>query len=288
MNNFSTFSYTRADLARMPRRSQKSNKGTFGRVLCVCGSRGMAGAACFAAKAAYRTGAGLVEILTPECNLAVLQTLVPEAVVTVYSEQEPSAEVIDAAVGRADAIVCGCGLGVGQTSRFVLGRVLRGAGVPCVIDADGLNLISRNPSLYKYMKGKIITPHPAEMSRLCGTPVDAVCADLQNTCHGFAARYELVCVLKDHRTAISDGSTRVYVNTSGNSGMATGGSGDVLSGIIGGILAQNKDGKLSAFECACLGVYIHGLSGDAAASALGEYSLMASDIIDYLPAVLKG
>ena len=287
MQNFSTYSYTSADLKRLPPRPEESNKGTFGRVLCVCGSLGMAGAAYFAAKSALRTGAGLCEILTPHENLPVLQILLPEAIVTPYDPAEPDMQSIEAAIGRASAIVCGCGLGISRASRNVLTKVLRTSTVPTVLDADALNLISRNPSLLKYAQGKIITPHPAEMSRLTQIPVEDIVSDNLNICRDFADKHGLVCVLKSHRTAVSDGTDKIYVNASGNSGMATAGSGDVLAGVIGGILAQNREGKLTALNAAALGVYIHGLAGDIAAGKTGKYSLIASDIIDALPLVLK-
>ncbi len=284
--SFSTFSYTHEHIALMPAREQESNKGSFGRVLCVCGSVGMAGAAYLCAKAALRTGAGLVEILTPEENRTVIQTLLPEAIVSVYSKDDPDISVIDQALARADAVVCGCGLGISRASLTLLRRVLREGHAPTVLDADALNLISRNPSLIKYARGKIITPHPAEMSRLTAISVDDVTNDRQRICYEFSKKHGLVCALKGHRTAVSDGE-RVYVNRSGNSGMATAGSGDVLAGIIGGILAQSKDGRLTMLEVAALGVYIHGLCGDIAAAQLGEYSVIASDIIASLPKVLR-
>ena len=285
--NISTYSDTAADLKRLPFRPDESNKGTFGRVLLVCGSLGMAGAAYFAAKAALRSGAGLAEVLTVRENLPILQTLLPEAIVTAYDADEPDESIIDSAVSRATVIVCGCGLGISRASRSVLSRMLRSSSVPTVLDADALNLISKNPSLLKYARGKIITPHPAEASRLTGISVDGILADRINVCREFAAKHGRVCVLKTHNTAVSDGSDKIYVNNSGNNGMATAGSGDVLAGIIGGILAQNGDGKLTLTDAASLGVYVHGLAGDFAAQKLGTRSLIASDIIDFLPQVLK-
>lgn len=286
MENADIFSYTHADLALMPKRDVDSNKGTFGRVLCVCGSRGMAGAAFLCAKAALRTGAGLVEVLTPEENRTVLQTSLPEAIVSAYDASAPSQELISVAVKRADVIVCGCGLGISRESLFVLSHVLRLAHAPLLLDADALNLISRNPTLKKYARNAIITPHPGEMSRLIGVSISEITTDRIDICRRFAYENELICVLKGHRTAVSDGN-RVYINNSGNSGMATAGSGDVLAGIIGGILAQSKNTSLSKLEIASLGVYIHGLCGDMASAAMGEYSVIASDIIASLPKVLK-
>ena len=286
--DYITYSYTKQNLHFMPPRVADSNKGTYGRVLCVCGSVGMAGAAAFAAKAALRAGAGLAEVLTVRENLQVIQTLVPEAVVSVYDSVSPEEDIIDAAVARADAIVIGCGLGVSRASRFVLARVLKAERPATVIDADALNLISRSPSLWKYAKGAVITPHLAEMSRLIGLEVSDIKADVCGICRKVAREYEVICVLKDHRTAVSDGSERVYLNTSGNSALSTGGSGDVLAGILGGILAQAKNSDRSITDLVNLGVYIHGLCGEIAAQKLSEYSVIASDVIDALPQVLRG
>ncbi len=284
-----SFSSTLEALTLLPSRPSRSNKGDFGRVLCVCGSYGMAGAAYLCAKAAYRSGAGLVEIFTHESNRIILQTLIPEAIVTTYTEEYSTGSLL-ASLERADCVVTGCGLGVTPLSRKILSDLLHSANsdkAPLVLDADALNLISRNPSLLKYTKGAVITPHAKEMSRLTGTDVDTILLSTVHTAHDYAREHSLVCVLKDHRTAVSDGSPRVYLNTTGNSGMATGGSGDVLAGIIGGILSQRRNSKKDIFTLTALAVYIHGLAGDFASKELGEYSLMASDIIDALPIVLK-
>ncbi len=280
-----TFSYTKSSLRAVPIRKQDSSKRTFGRVLCVCGSLGMSGAAYFAAKAALRTGAGLVEIFTPEENRVVLQTLLPEAIVTSYKKESPDLDMLDNSISRAQVVVCGCGLGVSRESRIVLSHLLRSCTLPTVLDADALNLIALNPSLLKYAEGKIITPHLAEMSRLCGVDIQEILSQRLQICKSFAQKHSLVCLLKGHNTCVSDGES-TYLNTSGNSGMATAGSGDVLAGIIGGLLAQNGDNKLDMLTAAALGAYIHGLCGDYAADRLGEYSVIASDIIDALPHVL--
>ncbi|MBE6667690.1 MAG: NAD(P)H-hydrate dehydratase [Ruminococcaceae bacterium] len=281
------FSYNKDNLSLMPKRTDESNKGTYGRLLCVCGSVGMCGAAYLAAKAAYRTGAGLVEILTVKENLIPLQGSLPEAIISVYDGNDPDLDAVLTSVERADAIVIGCGLGRSAGARKILGAILRSTEKQCVVDADALNIISANPALKKHLRDKIITPHPMEFSRLTGISTDEILKNTERLAYGFARENGAVCLIKRHETIISDGSERVYVNKSGNSGMATAGSGDVLAGIIGGILAQNKNSDLSLFEAACLGTYIHGLCGDIAAEALGEYSLMASDIIDSLRKVLK-
>ena len=279
MTNLFEFSYNEQKLSELPKRPERSNKGTFGRVLCVCGSYGMAGAAYLSALGAYRAGAGLVEIFTPEENRTILQTLLPEAVLKIYDADSPDTELLRSAIESSSSVVVGCGLGKSKSSLSLLKTVLRYSDKPTVLDADALNLLSEHPALMKYTEGKIITPHPAEMSRLTGIPTDEILKDTKNTAHAFAKKHSLVCVLKDHNTVVSDGSDNIYVNRSGNSGMATGGAGDVLAGIIGALLAQGHL-ELSTFEAATLGVYIHGLAGDRAAKAIGEYSVIAREIAE--------
>ena len=288
MDISTVISYTEADLAGLPPRPDNAHKGTFGRVVCLCGSRGMAGAAYLAAHAAYRTGAGLVEIVTPESNRAILQVLLPEAIVTTYDDDAPDLRTILQSVARADALVIGCGLGMSSISARVLETALTYAKAPAVLDADALNLLSKRPHLHVLLRGKILTPHPMEAARLFGISADEIRADVSMHAARFAEALDCICVLKDHRTTVADTAHPLYRNTSGNNGMATGGSGDVLAGIIGGILAQQK--QLPApdpYLAATLGVYIHGLCGDRAASRLGERSVMASDLIAAIPEILR-
>ncbi|MBQ8388742.1 MAG: NAD(P)H-hydrate dehydratase [Clostridia bacterium] len=277
------FSYGISDLARIPARPVRSNKGTFGRVLTVGGSVGMSGAAYFAAKAAYRTGAGLVQIMTPEQNRIIYQTSLPEALLALYDPASPDVGAIKNAVCRATCVAVGMGLGTSDTAVTVLRAVLESVTSPLILDADALNILALYPELWALVPpSTVITPHPAEMSRISGLPIDTVCADIPAVAAEFAAQRGLICVLKDARTAVSDGE-RVMINTSGNSGMATGGSGDVLDGVIAALMAQG----CSPFDAAALGVYVHGLAGDRAAALLSEYSVMASDIINEIPNVLK-
>ena len=286
MKNAEFLSYTEQDLCRLPARLPRSHKGTFGRVVCLCGSRGMAGAAYLAAHAAYRMGAGLVEIVTPACNLAMLQTLLPEAIVTVYDAPDPDTRAIVRALTRADALVVGCSLGTSEISADLLSLALQYGNAPTVLDADALNLIAKRPHLRPFVQGKIITPHPFEASRLFGIPVEEILRDVPAYAARFSEELKCVCVLKDHNTAVAARQNPIFFNTTGNSGMATGGSGDVLAGIIGGILAQQKPTP-NVYLAATLGVYIHGLCGDRAAERLGEHALLASDLIASLPEVLR-
>lgn len=277
MTDFCEFSYTEGDLLALPARPARSNKYTFGKVLCVCGSYGMAGAAYLSALGAYRAGAGLVEIFAPDENRVILQTLIPEAVLKIYDSSSPDTDLLLDAMERCDAIVVGCGLGRSSTSLSLLKTVLKNSKVPTVIDADALNLIAEHPVLTKYLEGKIITPHMKEMSRLCKVDIDKILESPKQAAYDYAKAHGAICVLKDHNTIVSDGTERIYINKSGNSGMATGGSGDVLAGIIGALTAQSHL-SLSKINAAALGVYIHGRAGDAAAEKHGEYGVMASDI----------
>ncbi len=289
------YSYRPTDLAKMPHRPSDSHKGTFGRVLVVGGSIGMSGAAFFAGKAAYRMGAGLVEILTHEDNRAILQTSLPEAIVTTYGNAVVADRAkIRAAVARADVIAIGMGIGQSENANELLKIVLSASEVPLVIDADALNLIAKDPSVFDLATAPmIVTPHLLEMARLCRMDLPTLKRDMVGIATDFAEKYALICVLKCHETlVVSDGTedkkglsdkNKVYVNHSGNSGMATGGSGDILSGMIASLIAQ----KMPPLDAATLGVYVHGLAGDAAAEALGEHSVMASDIIAAIPEVIK-
>ena len=286
MMDYQFYSYRPSDLTRLPDRPAESHKGTFGRVLVIGGSPCMSGAAYFSAKAAYRTGAGLVQILTHEDNRIILQTSLPEAILTTYGEYADEAKLTES-LGKADAIVIGVGLGQSPAAKELVRLTLAKAEVPIVIDADALNIIAKYPSLLDLASAPIvITPHLAEMARLCNRSVPEIEADRLRYTTKIAEQNALICVLKGHETLVADGNAderAVYVNKSGNSGMATGGSGDVLTGIIAALIAQGMEPT----EAATLGVYIHGLAGDAAAEALGEYSVMASDIIDHISAVIK-
>lgn len=284
MRNF--YSYSPSVLSKMPLRPENSNKGTFGRVLVIGGSPCMSGAAYFSAKAAYRTGAGLVHILTHEDNRIILQTQLPEAVLSTYSENSFNEDTISEAIEKADVIVIGVGLGQSQLAKKLLSLCFSVADAPIIADADALNIISKELALLDNLSVPlIITPHMMEMARLCHTDVSEVMANTVGFATAFAEKNSLICVLKDHETIVADGndSSRVYLNKSGNSGMSTGGSGDVLTGIIAALIAQG----LPMYEAATLGVYVHGLAGDAASDDLGEYSVMASDIIDHISTIIK-
>ena len=274
--------------ALIPARPTRSCKGTFGRVLVVCGTPGMAGAAYLAAMGAYRAGAGLVEILTHAQNRVVLQQLIPEAVITTYFGKKGLGKTVKTAVAGADAVVVGCGLGQSKLAGKVLKTVLKTAKIPCVVDADALNMIASKPALLKSVNKKqkpqvIITPHVGEAARLLGkkTTVDTVLADLYTAAGALYDKFGTTVVLKDARTLICTADGEYYVNATGSTALATAGSGDVLAGVIGGTLAA-KTRTATPGQTAALGVYLHGKAGEKATEAVGERAAMARDILDGL------
>ena len=266
----------------LPDRPEDSNKGTYGRLLVIAGSKGMAGAAYLNAHAAYMTGAGLVRIYTSSDNREILQTLLPEAIITTYEKYNK--EELLSLLTWADSVCIGSGLGMSRLSEKILKTVIEYVKVPCLIDADGLNLLAENKNYLNQMAERrfVITPHMKEMSRLTGTPVEELKADRIQILKDFISRYRITCVLKDSRTLIASEEKGIRMNLTGNSAMAKAGSGDVLAGVISGWMVQGKEAE----DAAELGTYIHGLSGDLAKFEKGVYSVMARDLIEYISKAL--
>lgn len=301
--NPSGFYYEQEDINRIPKRQNYSHKGTYGKVLIIAGSKGMAGAAYLSAKAAYRSGAGLVKILSTEMNRNILQTSLPEAIFAAYDEEgiEPEDRILRllADLSWAKVIVIGPGLGQSQLSAELVDTVIKNAKVPVVMDADGLTLLakrldydndlSQDSSLESRLRKlesllpneMILTPHLMELSRLLEVPITNITNNVVDTVNQCSYNSKLIYVIKDARTIVARQDKR-YINVSGNHGMATGGSGDVLTGIIAALIAQG----MVPYEAACLAVYLHGLAGDEAAKEKGAYSMMASDILDSIEKIL--
>lgn len=271
------------DLERLPVHKSHSNKGTFGKLLVIAGSAGMSGAAYLSAKAAYCSGCGLVRIVTPEENRTVLQAQLPEAIITTYSAKKPDINRMIEAIGWADTIVCGPGIGTSDAAWSIVNAVFKNAAVPVLMDADALNLIAQDVNmLLKPHTELVVTPHLGEMSRLCGDTVAYIQNHLIEVAEEFARQYNVICVLKDEHTITSVPYRQTYVNLSGNSGMATAGSGDVLSGMIGGLMAQG----MRTEDAAPVGVYLHGKAGDVMQTYHSRRGLMASDLTEGLRRVL--
>ncbi len=274
-----SFCYEKEDIRKLlPKRKRNSNKGTYGKVLVIGGSKNMAGACYLSAKAAYTMGAGLVKVMTEESNRTIVQTLLPEALLSTYEEDTilGQKEQVLNELNWATVIVLGPGLGMKKSGEFLINMVLEYVTVPVVLDADGLNLLSKQGGLSKVLEKEnlIFTPHLKEMERLTQDTIMEIKEDIVSYAKEKMKMAKGVLVLKDARTIVTDGKN-VYVNISGNNGMSKGGSGDVLTGIIAGLLAQGLD----FFTASCLSVYLHGLAGDRVVEETSEYSLLAQDLI---------
>lgn len=278
-----TFGYEKQDLfLGFPKRKKNSHKGSYGKVLMIAGSKGMSGAAYLSAKAAYAVGAGLVQIYTHEENRVILQQLLPEAIITTYDTFD--SEQLEKLIQWADLIGIGCGLGKSDTAERVMQYTLERALVPCVVDADGINILSKHMEWIEVTNALIVlTPHMKEMSRMLQCSVKELIEQRMERLHAFVERYKVVCVLKDARTLVAKEHRNTYLNLSGNAAMAKAGSGDVLAGVIVGILAQ----QCEPYTSACLGVFLHGLAGDMARDKKGAYSVLASDLVAEISSVLK-
>jgi len=271
------------DLKPINIRPSHSNKGTFGRLLVIAGTVNMAGAAILTGKGAYASGCGLVRILTPEENRVIIQTSLPEAILSTYSINDLDEEAVKSVIAWADAVLIGPGLGTNNVAERILKLVLDYAKVPVVLDADALNILAKNMELLSLPHPEmIITPHMMEMSRLTGKSIEELQAEFLEAVRAFADTYHVTCVLKDERTATSIPESMTYLNLSGNAGMATAGSGDVLAGIIGSLMAQ---GYHSA-DAAPLAVYLHGVAGDCMVKETGKAGLVAADLVEGIRRIL--
>ncbi len=275
----------------MPKRRSESHKGDYGHLLILGGSPGLTGAVCLAARAALRSGCGLVTVGIPAGLNMILEVKLTEAMSLPLADTQRgtfslrAAETcLDFISKKADGVVIGPGISTEkETSQFVK-KVISGADKPVIIDADAIKIISGNKDILRHIEtvGSILTPHPGEMAYLTGETIQEIQRTRQEKAISFAKEYKTVVVLKGHNTVVTDGS-QLYVNLTGNPGMATAGSGDVLAGIIGSLLVQGYD----CFQSAKKGVYIHGLAGDFALKEKGETSLISSDIIESLPDVFQ-
>jgi NAD(P)H-hydrate epimerase len=267
-------------------RPAASHKGDYGHALLVAGSYGKMGAAVLAARACLRMGAGLLTVHVPRRGVEILQTAVPEAMVSIDEDECHWTHRFTASeLSRYDAV--GIGPGLGTESPEALRTLLHQAvGKPAVIDADGLNMLARmddKADLIHALGSKaptVLTPHAKEFERLFGKYADA--ADRQRAQRELSRETNCAIVYKGHRSQITGVEGEMYVNTTGNPGMATAGSGDVLTGMMLSILSQNKDNQLNAAMCAVLGVWMHGKSGDLAAEKQPEYSIVAGDLVNFL------
>ena len=270
----------------LPNRESDSHKGTYGRIGFLGGSPGMAGSIYMASLAALRSGAGLTYILAPESIANILAIKSNEQIVktischSFYQNYNIKSQILSASE-NLDVLAIGPGMGQGKDLHILLDEIIKNTRMKFVIDADGINAISKDLNILNANREIILTPHLGEFARLSKLSVNEIKKDKINLAKKFAKTYNVVLVLKSNETIVTNGD-KLYINKIGNPGMATAGSGDVLTGIISSLLH-----RVDAYNAALLGVYIHSLAGDLAASDIGEESIIASDIINHLPDAFK-
>jgi NAD(P)H-hydrate epimerase len=277
-------------IPKLKPRAKDAHKGDFGKVCIIAGSIGMSGAAALAGRAALRAGAGLVRVATPKSILPIVASIEPSFTTIPLAEDDAGRIAADAVntilnlIPDNDCIAFGPGVGISQGVSSVLQRLLEQKGLRLIIDADGLNNLSKVNDWPDRTKADVVlTPHPGEMRRLwAGLFREPIPADRRQQAVQFANKTKAVVVLKGAGTVVTDG-VKIYINKTGNPGMATGGTGDVLTGVIAALAGQG----LNNFDAAVLGVYIHGLAGDIAAKKIGQISLIATDVIESLGEAFK-
>lgn len=275
--------------ALLPKRDAGMNKGDCGRVFILAGSRGMTGAAALCANAALRCGSGLVSVGCPDTEQHVLAVKLTEAMTLPLSSNKngglSAAAVPDVEKYAVKSDVCavGPGLGISDGVTECVSAVLRSSKA-VLLDADGLNSMAEHIDILKSNHGELVlTPHPGEMSRLCGLSISEIESNRERITSDFAKEYNLTLLLKGKNTVIASPRGEVHINPTGNSGMATGGMGDVLSGVIASFMGQGLDG----FRAAVLGAFVHGFAGDIAAREIGEFGMIAGDVVARLPKAIN-
>lgn len=275
----------------LPKRKPDTHKGDYGHVFVIAGSVGMTGAAALCAQAALLSGSGLVTLgicksLNPILARKLTEVMtkpLPETRQQTLSEKALS-EILKFAK-KVDCVAIGPGLSRNRSTQKLVKRLIVFLNKPIVLDADGINALERKAAILKSAKAPIvITPHPGEMSRLVSLSRREISKAKEKVAKEFANKYNVVCVLKGHRTVVAEPKGKTYTNTTGNPGMASGGVGDVLTGMIASFIGQG----IRPFDAAKLGVYLHGLAGDLAAKEKGEVSLIATDLLNKLPEAIKG
>ena len=274
----------------LPPRDPEAHKGDFGRIFLLAGSVGLSGAAALCTTGALRAGAGLVTLGLPKSLHQPMVEKLTEAMLKVLPETKAGSLSLQAlpeiisTIEKMDAVAIGPGLSQESQTKGLVRQLLPSVVKPLVLDADGLNSLAEDVGLLKKRHlPLVLTPHPGEMGRLIRQSADDVQRDRERTATEFAKKYQVIVVLKGHRTVVASFEGTVYVNETGNPGMASGGCGDVLTGMIAGLLGQ----QLSLFDAAQLGVYLHGLAGDLAAKERGETGLIASDVVDKVPVAIR-
>ncbi len=279
----------------LPERDLFSNKGSFGRVLLICGSKSMVGCCYLATIGALRSGAGLVTLAFPDCLYIPLTSRLTENLFLPLSCDEngfisiKAKELLIKKVNESDVVMLGCGIGVTDDTKAVVKDIILNSKTPLILDADALNCIADSVDILSKAKCDILlTPHPGEMSRLCGKTIFEIQEDRESTAVEFCNKYKVNLLLKGHETVICNKEcTDIYINKTGNTGLSKGGAGDLLSGIISGLFPPMKKEGNSLFVSAVLGAFIHGLTSDFLKEEFSEFSMLPTDCANALPEVFS-
>jgi holo-[acyl-carrier-protein] synthase len=272
----------------IPKRKKETHKGSYGRVGVIGGKKGMSGSVYFTALAALKSGSGLVYTVCPQAIYNILSHKLNEVILEAMGSQEDffvedDLDDILTVSRKYDVICLGPGVGTKDETKALIKKILLLTDKKIVLDADGLNCISDEPEILRKRKGlTVITPHVGEMSRLTGIESSIINGNREEIARSFSESYQVITVLKGSKTVVADGDS-IYINNTGNPGMATAGAGDVLTGIIGSFIGQGMDMK----DASRIGVYIHGIAGDIAAQKYGEYGMIATNLLEFLPHAVK-
>lgn len=261
----------------LPKRPENSHKGTFGHVLNITGSEFYTGAAYFSSVSSLKVGCGLVTLASAATVLRTVAALCPDIIFRPVEKLK--------SIENFQAVSIGCGLSQNKNAVKIFKKtmtLLKDSDIPVVIDADGLNILSKLKNI-KLPKNIILTPHPKELARLMNVKIEEILKNPQVWAKKCSEKYNCTTVLKLHKTIVTDNFGNIYINHTGNSALAHGGSGDVLCGMISGFIAQG----VKTFDACCLAVYLHGLTGELASKDLTEYSVLASDLVNYIPQAIK-
>ncbi len=278
------------DLLRLPTRKNDSHKGTYGKVVIIAGSKGMSGACCLSCMSALKSGTGLVYAVIPETINTIIEMKLTEVITRPINDEgkgyfiKDNLKEIKQEVDKADVIALGPGIGKDKDRVHLVKNILQYTDKTVVLDADGLNCISNDTDILRYRDGiTVLTPHPGELARLLNVDINKIQSNRLYYSKIASQKLNSIVVLKGHETIVCKDDKEVYINDTGNPGMATAGSGDVLTGIITSFIGQN----IGPYKSAVIGVFLHGLAGDIASKEKGRYGLIASDILNKVPEAIK-
>lgn len=270
-------------LPKIPRRKKISHKNDYGKFLVWATSHGVVGCGYFVARGIYLAGGGYVKLLIPHENYKILAVLCPESIFFTYNSTDEKEKILKREIAMCDYFICGPGIGVTEDNKLLIEYILNNVRQPLLLDADAIKLLKELKPLLKKAKSKIIlTPHEGEFSFISGIEIEKVKKERLDVAVEFAREYNVICVLKGYKTIVTNGE-KIYINKSGGPQLAKAGTGDVLTGVIAGLLGL----KLNPYDAACLGVYIHGKASELVKKNMSEHSLIPQYLLNAIPSVMK-